>query len=137
MSVSYLHKIRGDLIDSSDFLSGKAPPIALPSLRTQLYTKLILTFLYHSSSFIKDCGRYELATAFWNKTLPTKHYLAQNAKFYQSTVCLFMPVHHYVHCFTIVLLFMKNKSGCGFNGRTGSNLLPTTLIIVNNPLPDH
>ena len=49
-------------------------------------------------------------------------------------VCLF----YYFQCIImfIVLLFilatiMNNKSGCGFNDRTDSNLLPTTLILGN------
>ena len=43
-------KFEGNL-DSSEFLTGKVLPIALPSLKTQLYKKMILTyFTIHQDS---------------------------------------------------------------------------------------
>ena len=65
-------------------------PIALPGLRTQLYTKLIV--LYYSSNYIKDVGYCFI----WHTKKVSKH----------GQIFLLVLVHHYVHCFTLLLLFI-------------------------------
>ena len=102
----------------------------------QLCTKLTLTFLYYSSNYIKDCGDM-LATAYIEQNTPTNIICHKLQSFYQSKeflLFLLIPVHHCSLFYNSIALYtMKNKSGCGFNDHTSSNLLPTTLNVCCPP----
>ena len=69
----------------------------------------------------KECGRYVGYCLHGTKT----HHVTRHVVAFYFGIALYNC--YYEKCNTVNYFLVVTKSGCGFNGHTGSNLLPKAL----------